>query len=378
MVITQTRTIERPLILPLSEVGIKNVDIVGGKSASLGELIQNLKSKGINVPGGFSTTSFAYSEFIAEIEIRIREILSGLDVNNVVHLKRKAEQVRNLILKTPFSAELQEAITETYLEMCTLYGENTDVAVRSSATAEDLPDASFAGQQDTYLNINGVQDVIKAVHKCFASLFTDRAISYRTIKGFDHFNIQIAVVIQKMVRSDLSCSGVGFSLDTETGFKDAVLITGAYGLGENVVQGSVNPDEYVVFKPKLKENFEPIIKKTCGSKLLRMVYNKPGSKEKVKNIQVPKHEQVKFILTDEEVLQLARWVCAIEDHYGCPMDIEWAKDGLTNQLFIVQARPETVKSQQSESKLISYKLLNSGKTLTEGTAVGERIGSGKF
>jgi pyruvate, water dikinase len=377
MVITQTRLANQPLILPLSEVGINNVDIVGGKSASLGELIQNLKSKGINVPGGFSTTSFAYSKFISEIEIRIREILSGLDVNNVVLLKRKAEQVRNLILKTPFSAELQEAITESYLEMCSLYGENTDVAVRSSATAEDLPDASFAGQQDTYLNINGVQDVIQSVHKCFASLFTDRAISYRTIKGFDHFNIQIAVVIQKMVRSDLSCSGVGFSLDTETGFKDAVLITGAYGLGENVVQGSVNPDEYVVFKPKLNENFESIIKKTCGSKLLRMVYNKPGSKEKVKNIYVPKHEQVMFILSDEEVLQLAKWVCSIEDHYGCPMDIEWAKDGLTNQLFIVQARPETVKSQQSKSKLISYKLLSTGKKLTEGTAVGERIGSGK-
>ncbi len=376
MVTTKTRVTDQPLILPLSTVGIKNVNIVGGKSASLGELIQNLTSKGINVPGGFSTTSWAYSQFISEIEIRIREILSGLDVNNVVLLKRKAEQVRNLILRTPFSAELQEAITESYLEMCTLYGDNTDVAVRSSATAEDLPDASFAGQQDTFLNINGVQDVINAVHKCFASLFTDRAISYRTIKGFDHFNIQIAVVIQKMVRSDLSCSGVGFSLDTETGFKDAVLLTGAYGLGENVVQGSVNPDEYVVFKPKLKEGYESIIKKTCGSKLLRMVYNKPGSKEKVKNIAVPKHEQVQFVLSDEEVLKLSRWVCAIEDHYGCPMDIEWAKDGLTNQLFIVQARPETVKSQSEASKLISYKLLAKGPILAEGTAVGERIGKG--
>ncbi|MGL4758740.1 MAG: phosphoenolpyruvate synthase [Patescibacteria group bacterium] len=375
MISTQIQSIE-PLILPLNEVGIGNVAIVGGKSASLGELIQNLSSRGIAVPGGFSTTAHAYKKFINEIEIRIRETLSGLDVNNVVVLKRKAEQVRNLILRTPFSAELQEAITESYLQMCSLYGENVDVAVRSSATAEDLPDASFAGQQDTFLNINGVEDVVKAVHKCFASLFTDRAISYRTIKGFDHFNIQIAVVIQKMVRSDLSCSGVAFSLDTESGFRDAVLITGSYGLGESVVQGSVNPDEYVVFKPKLKEGFEPIIKKTCGSKLVKMIYNKPGSKEKVKNVNVPKHEQVQFVLSDEEVLKLAKWVCVIEDHYKTPMDVEWAKDGVTGQLFIVQARPETVKSQTSATKLISYNLLTSGPLLCIGTAVGEKIGSG--
>ena len=368
---------KEPLILPLNKVGIKDVDIVGGKSASLGELIQNLTSHGINVPSGYSTTAHAYKKFIHEIEIRIREILSGLDVKNIPLLKRKAEQVRALILRTPFSAELQEAITEAYLEMCSTYGDNVSVAARSSATAEDLPDASFAGQQDTYLNVNSVQDVIKSVHRCFASLFTDRAISYRTREGYDHFNIQIAVVIQKMVRSDLSAAGVAFSIDTESGFRDAVIINGAYGLGENVVQGSVIPDEYVVFKPTLKNGYETIIKKNCGTKRIKMIYNKPGSKEKVLNVDVPKHEQVQYVLTDEEVIQLAKWVCLIEDHYKAPMDVEWAKDGISGQLYIVQARPETVKSQQSVTVLTTYSLLETSKQICTGIAVGEKIGKGK-
>lgn len=370
-----------PLVIGLNQVGIQNVDIVGGKCASLGEMIGALSSKGIKVPGGFSTTSAAYRSFIAQIEQKIREILSGLNVDDINQLQRKAKQVRDLILKTPFSGELQEAITDSYLEMCTQFGNGhtCDVAVRSSATAEDLPDASFAGQQDTYLNISGVEEVIKSVHKCFASLFTDRAISYRHIKGFDHFNIAIAVGVQKMVRSDKACSGVAFSIDTETGFKDAILITGAYGLGENIVQGSVNPDEYMVHKPLLKEGFTPIIKKTVGAKQMRMLYNNtPNAKERVRNVPVPVYEQKLFVLTDPEVIQLAKWVAIIEDHYGFPMDVEWAKDGKTQELYIVQARPETVCSQKTNAnKLVRFELQHSGKQLAVGRAIGERVASGK-
>ena len=354
---------ERSLILWFDEVGIADIPVVGGKNASLGEMIQQLTPKGINVPTGFATTAYAYRHFIqsAGLEPKLRGLFADLDVEDVKNLRERGKKARSLLIHTPFSVELREAIATAYHSLCERYNAETDVAVRSSATAEDLPDASFAGQQETYLNVVGVEGVLAACHKCFASLFTDRAISYRHTKGFDHFSIALAVGVQKMVRSDLATSGVMFSIDTETGFKDAALITAAYGLGENVVQGSVNPDEYYVFKPTLKAGFRPIIDKKLGSKELKMIYD-DGSKF-TKNVAVPASERGKFALSDQEILQLASWACLIEDHYSqvhgiyTPMDIEWAKDGITNQLFIVQARPETVQSQKTGNVLRSYRLL---------------------
>ncbi|MCC5621334.1 phosphoenolpyruvate synthase [Nostoc sp. CHAB 5715] len=354
---------ERSLILWFDEVGIADIPVVGGKNASLGEMIQQLTPKGINVPTGFATTAYAYRYFIqsAGLEAKLRKLFADLDVEDVKNLRERGKKARSLLIHTPFPVELREAIAKAYQSLCEQYNAETDVAVRSSATAEDLPDASFAGQQETYLNVVGAEGVLAACHKCFASIFTDRAISYRHTKGFDHFSIALAVGVQKMVRSDLATSGVMFSIDTETGFKDAALITAAYGLGENVVQGSVNPDEYYVFKPTLKAGFRPIIDKKLGSKELKMIYD-DGSKF-TKNVSVLPSERGKFALSDEEILQLGTWACLIEDHYSqihgisTPMDIEWAKDGITNQLFIVQARPETVQSQKTGNVLRSYRLL---------------------
>ncbi|MCP6759390.1 MAG: phosphoenolpyruvate synthase [Fischerella sp. CENA71] len=355
---------ERSLILWFNEVGIGDIPLVGGKNASLGEMIQQLTPKGVNVPMGFATTAYAYRYFIesAGLEAQLRELFTDLDVDNVNNLRERGKKARSLLIHTPFPPELRDAIARAYQTLCEQYYLDTDVAVRSSATAEDLPDASFAGQQETYLNVTTTAGVLAACHKCFASLFTDRAISYRHIKGFDHFNIALAVGVQKMVRSDLASAGVMFSIETETGFKDAALITAAYGLGENVVQGAVNPDEYYVFKPALKSGFRSIIDKKLGSKELKMVYD-DGSKL-TKNILVSNSDKNKFALTDDEILLLGNWACLIEDHYSqahgvyTPMDIEWAKDGITNELFIVQARPETVQSQKSQNVLRTYRLLN--------------------
>ncbi|MHC0063908.1 phosphoenolpyruvate synthase [Nostoc sp. UIC 10890] len=389
---------ERSLILWFDEVGIADIPVVGGKNASLGEMIQQLTPKGINVPTGFATTAYAYRYFIqsAGLEAKLRKLFANLDVEDVKNLRERGKKARSLLIHTPFPVELREAIATAYHSLCERYHAETDVAVRSSATAEDLPDASFAGQQETYLNVVGAEGVLAACHKCFASIFTDRAISYRHAKGFDHFSIALAVGVQKMVRSDLATSGVMFSIDTETGFKDAALITAAYGLGENVVQGSVNPDEYYVFKPTLKAGFRPIIDKKLGSKELKMIYD-DGSKF-TKNVSVSASERGKFALNDEEILQLANWACLIEDHYSqvhgtlTPMDIEWAKDGITNQLFIVQARPETVQSQKTGNVLRSYRLVlgNGEKSshsslhnsqspipLVTGSAIGEAISQGK-
>ncbi|MEI1377253.1 phosphoenolpyruvate synthase [Nostoc sp.] len=393
---------ERSLILWFDEVGIADIPVVGGKNASLGEMIQQLTPKGINVPTGFATTAYAYRHFIqsAGLEAKLRQLFADLDVEDVKNLRERGKKARSLLIHTPFPVELREAIAKAYQSLSERYNAETDVAVRSSATAEDLPDASFAGQQETYLNVVGAEGVLAACHKCFASLFTDRAISYRHTKGFDHFSIALAVGVQKMVRSDLATSGVMFSIDTETGFKDAALITAAYGLGENVVQGSVNPDEYYVFKPTLKAGFRPIIDKKLGSKELKMIYD-DGSKF-TKNVSVSSSERGKFALSDEEILQLANWACLIEDHYSqvhgifTPMDIEWAKDGITNQLFIVQARPETVQSQKTGNVLRSYRLVlgdrewgigNGEKSslpdsqspipLITGRAIGEAINQGK-
>jgi pyruvate,water dikinase len=359
-------TKEKSLILWFNEIGINDIQLVGGKNASLGEMIQQLTPKGVNVPMGFATTAYAYRYFIesAGLEAQLRELFADLDVENVNNLRERGKKARSLLIHTPFPPELRDAIAQAYQTLCEQYYLDTDVAVRSSATAEDLPDASFAGQQETYLNVTTTAGVLAACHKCFASLFTDRAISYRHIKGFDHFNIALAVGVQKMVRSDLASAGVMFTIETETGFKDAALITAAYGLGENVVQGAVNPDEYYVFKPTLKAGFRSIIDKKLGSKELKMVYD-DGSKF-TKNVLVTTSEKNKFALTDDEILQLGRWACLIEDHYSqvhgvyTPMDIEWAKDGITNELFVVQARPETVQSQKSQNVLRTYRLRMDG------------------
>lgn len=375
---------DQRLVLDFNQVGIADVPIVGGKNASLGEMIQHLSSQGVSVPNGFATTAQAYRYFIesAGLEEKLRVLFADLDVEDVNALRSVGKQARMLMLQTPFPQDLQAAIAERYAALCNEYGADTDVAVRSSATAEDLPDASFAGQQETYLNVHGLKGVLDACHRCFASIFTDRAISYRQIKGFDHFNVALSVGVQKMVRSDLAASGVMFSIDTETGFKDVAFVTAAYGLGENVVQGAVNPDEYFVFKPTLKKGFQPIVRKRLGTKEIKMIYDIGGSKL-TKNIPVPTSDRDLYAITDEEVLQLARWACIIEEHYTqvrgiyTPMDIEWAKDGITGDLFIVQARPETVQSQKSGNILKSYTLTEKGPVLTIGRAVGEMVGQGK-
>ena len=378
---------EQALILWFEEVGIADIPLVGGKNASLGEMIRQLKPKGVNVPNGFATTAYAFRHFIekAGLEIKLRELFADLDVEDMTNLRDRGREARALVLSTPFPDDLQMAIAISYQKLCdceTSCGKEADVAVRSSATAEDLPDASFAGQQETYLNVYGANEVVEACHRCFASLFTDRAISYRTINGFDHFDVALSVGVQKMVRSDLAASGVMFSIDTETGFKNAALITAAYGLGENVVQGAVNPDEYFVFKPTLKQGFRPILEKRLGTKEIKMVYDIGGGKM-TKNISVPISERVKFAIADDEILKLAEWACIIEDHYSevrgklSPMDIEWAKDGNSGELFIVQARPETVQSQKSGNILKNYKLHGSSDVLITGRAVGEMIGQGK-
>ncbi|GAB4343484.1 MAG: phosphoenolpyruvate synthase [Leptolyngbyaceae cyanobacterium] len=385
----ETRTAQHPreqaLVLEFEQVGMQDVPLVGGKNASLGEMIRQLSSQGVNVPNGFATTAYAYRHFIesAGLEAKLRELFAELDVDDVRSLQKVGRQARSLMLQTPFPPDLQDAIADAYHQLCKQYGgPETDVAVRSSATAEDLPDASFAGQQETYLNVCGLQGVLEACHRCFASIFTDRAISYRQTKGFDHFEIALSVGVQKMVRSDLAASGVMFSIDTESGFKDVVLVTAAYGLGENVVQGAINPDEYLVFKPTLKQGFRPIVRRRLGTKEIKMIYDEGGSKF-TKNISVSRSQREEFAITDEEVLQLARWACVIEDHYSqvrgvpSPMDIEWAKDGLTGDLFIVQARPETVHSQKAVNILRSYQLNERSQVLATGRSVGGSVGQGQ-
>jgi len=367
-------SMEEAFIKWFEELKIGDVPTVGGKNASLGEMIQNLSNKGVAVPSGFAITAYAYKYMIekAGIDKKIREILADLNTHDVRNIAERGEKIRNIIKKTPIPPELEEDIRKHYKEMENRYGKNVDVAVRSSATAEDLPDASFAGQQETYLNVRGEEELLVKVRDCFASLFTNRAISYRVDKGFDHFSVYLSVGVQKMVRSDLACSGVMFSIDTESGFEDAVYITGAYGLGENVVQGAVNPDQFYVFKPTLKKGFRSIVEKKVGSKEKRLVYGAKGTVQK----PVTKKDQQNFVINDDEILKLASWACIIEDHYKKPMDIEWAKDGKTGELFIVQARPETVHSQEDVAILKTYVLEEKGNLLAEGEAVGTKIGQG--
>jgi len=371
------------LIKWFAEIGIEDVPLVGGKNASLGELLRALTDQGVKVPNGFAITAEAYRYFLRETgaDREIQRILAGLDTRDLENLRTRARQVRHAILAAHLPEDLEHAITEAYEELRGGGVEAPDVAVRSSATAEDLPDASFAGQQETYLNVQGARALVETCRRCFASLFTDRAISYRADKGFDHEKIALSVGVQRMVRSDLAASGVMFTLDSESGFRDAVLINAAYGLGENVVQGSVNPDEYYVFKPTLQQGFAPILHKVCGTKEFKLIYDLGGGKM-VKNVPVPPADRARFAIDDEEILTLARWACLIEEHYsakrGCPtpMDIEWAKDGCTGELFIVQARPETVQSQRRADTLESYRLERRGPVLITGRSVGAKIAAG--
>ena len=365
-------------ILWFEEVTNKDVGLVGGKNASLGEMYQKLTKKKVNIPNGFALTAYAYRQFMKDSGLmdEIKEILSDLNTHNIRNLSERGEKVRQAIMSAKFPGYLGDEIAKAYEKMEKMYGKNVDTAVRSSATAEDLPDASFAGQQDTYLNIKGIHNVLYATHRCIASLFTNRAISYREDKGFDHFTIALSVGIQKMVRSDKAISGVMFSIDTESGFRDAVLINAAYGLGENIVQGKITPDEFYVFQPTLKKGFKPIIEKSLGSKALRLIYSAEG-KSPIKNIPVPIEDRKKFCITEEEVLNLAEWATIIEEHYKRPMDMEWAKDGVTGKLFIVQARPETAQSVRDVNVLEEYILKKKSRILCSGASVGYKIGKGK-
>ena len=377
------------LLLWLDELTIEDIPVAGGKNASLGEMIKNLSPLGINIPYGFVVTSNAYYKFLDYNNLRdkIRDILKGLDVKDVSDLARRGYAVRELIKGGEFPPELEEQIKEYYNELSKRYETHAvDVAVRSSATAEDLPDASFAGQQETYLNVVGAENVLTAIKNCFASLFTDRAISYRESFGFDHFNVGIAVGVQKMVRSDLGASGVMFTLDTESGFRDVVVINASYGLGELIVQGMVTPDEYMVFKPTFKQGYSAIIEKKLGKKDRKMVYG--SGEERTKIVNVPISEQKKFALEDDEILKLAEWAILIENHYSekkgkwTPMDIEWAKDGTNNQLYIVQARPETVHSRREDNIIKIYKITDpeeerAKRRKVKGIAVGDKIAVGR-
>jgi pyruvate,water dikinase len=372
-------------------VDLKDVDLgmlnsVGGKNASLGEMIKNLSSLGVSIPLGFAITVDGYWEFLRHnhLEKAMIDICGEIDMNNLISLRKGGTKIRQLIRDGKFPKDLQDEILDRYLNLSRTYGqEATDVAVRSSATAEDLPDNSFAGQQETYLNVRGAEGILDAVRNCIASLFTDRAISYREHFKFDHFKVGLSVCIQKMVRSDLGSSGVAFSLDTESGFKNAVIINGSYGLGEMVVQGAVSPDEFIVFKPTLELGYEPIIEKNLGKKDRKMIYgDDPGQLTKIVNVQ--KDYQQRFCLTDEQVLELSRSVSLIEKYYSnkkdlwCPMDVEWAVDGLTNRLFIVQARPETIHSQKDLTKLVEYTIESAPeKRILSGIAVGAKAGTGK-
>ncbi|MEJ2700041.1 MAG: PEP/pyruvate-binding domain-containing protein, partial [Desulfuromonadales bacterium] len=367
------------LILWFEDISKNDVSRVGGKNASLGEMVRSLSPKGVCIPGGFAVTAMAYRFFLekAGLDEKIRDILGELDTETMDNLATVGRRVRRAIRAADFPDELTNEIRQAYERLEEKYGRECDVAVRSSATAEDLPEASFAGQQETYLNIRGAEELLDACRRCFASLFTNRAISYRHDKGFGHFDVALSVGVQKMVRSDKGAAGVMFTLDTETGFPDVILINAAWGLGENVVSGAVNPDEYYVFKPTLKEDFRPILGKNLGNKEKKVVYTEEGAKSTTREVQVSREDRRRFCLDDDAILELARLGCVIEEHYGRPMDIEWARDGETGELFIVQARPETVQSTRKRNVLQTYRLRQEGEVLAEGKSVGSKIGAGR-
>jgi len=362
-------------IIKLDQLSLSDLEKVGGKNASLGEMITHLSALGVRVPGGFATTAKAFWDFLNESNLkqRIDQRLTDLNTDDINALQSAGKDIREWILKTPFQEKLQQAITSAYADMQDELGEGFTVAVRSSATAEDLPDASFAGQQETYLNVHGIDDVLAKTHEVFASLYNDRAISYRVHHGFKHDDVALSAGIQQMVRSDLAASGVMFTMDTESGFNDVVFITSSYGLGETVVQGAVNPDEFYVYKPAIEANKPAVLRRNLGSKALIMTYGEIG----VRTDDVPSEKSQRFSINDAEVQQLAKQAMQIEKHYNRPMDIEWAKDGLTNELYIVQARPETVKSREQQGQKIErYQLKAKSNVIVEGRSIGQKIGQG--
>lgn len=365
-------------VIPFENLRNTDVGSVGGKNASLGEMISQLTQKEIRVPTGFATTAFAFQEFLKHDDLgnQISQELDGLDINDVQQLAASGKKIRNWIMETPFPKELDSSIEEEYSNLTQRSSDGMTFAVRSSATAEDLPDASFAGQQESFLNIQGIENIKKAIKEVFASLYNDRAISYRVHKGFVHAEVSISAGVQQMVRSDIGCAGVMFSIDTESGFNDVVFITSSYGLGETVVQGAVNPDEFYVHKPLLKKNFPAIVKKTIGSKKIKMVFSNLNEAGKsTETVDVDNKESDRFSLSNDEVLELAKYAITIEEHYGCPMDIEWGKNGIDNKLYILQARPETVKSQK-KNVTETFKLNETSKAIVAGRAVTQKIGVG--
>ena len=364
-------------VLWYEQLGMQDVERVGGKNASLGEMISNLSGAGVSVPGGFATTAFAFNEFLESSGLngKIHDLLDSLDVDDIAALNKAGQQIRDWVVDAPFQPALEQAVRAAYDKLSA--GLEASFAVRSSATAEDMPDASFAGQQETFLNVRGIDAVMTAIKHVFASLFNDRAISYRVHQGYDHKGVALSAGVQRMVRSDLAASGVMFTLDTESGFNDVVFITGAQGLGEMVVQGAVNPDEFYVHKPTLKAGRPAVVRKALGSKRIKRTYSEAGGHgRQVKIGDTLDAERNRFCITDEEVMALAKQALIIEQHYGRPMDIEWAKDGQDGQLYIVQARPETVRSRQEANTLERFALKQSGKVLIAGRAIGHKIGSG--
>jgi pyruvate,water dikinase len=368
-----------------SQLGAGDVPLVGGKNASLGEMVRELGGQGVRVPNGFAVTASAYKATLDRCGAweRLHAVLDGLDPANVQDLARRAAAAREIVYGAPLPPELEEGILQAWRELCRQYGADLTVAVRSSATAEDLPTASFAGQHETYLNVAGEAPLLDSIRRCFASLFMDRAIVYRIENGFDHFKVYLSVGVMKMVRSDLACSGVIFTLDTETGFRDVVFVTGAYGLGENVVQGTVDPDEYYVFKPSVRAGRRTVLRRSLGSKELRMVYAAGGGRATTRNLPTGADERARFCLDDDAVLELAEAAMRIEEHYSAkaghpvPMDVEWARDGIDGKLYMVQARPETVASRHSGTRLEEYRLEGKGEVLASGRAVGSKVASGK-
>jgi pyruvate,water dikinase len=362
-------------VIPFERLGMRDVETVGGKNASLGEMIGSLANLGVRVPGGFATTAQAYREFLQQggLDERIRKELAALNVDDVSALAATGARIRGWIMSTPFPSELQQAVADELRRMSG--GKEISVAVRSSATAEDLPEASFAGQQETFLNVRGEANVLKAMHEVFASLFNDRAISYRVHQNFDHNAVALSAGVQHMVRSDLGASGVMFTLDTDSGFREVVFITASYGLGETVVQGAVNPDEFYVYKKGLRAGKYPILRRNLGGKAIKMVYAPAGSAERVQTVDVAQSERMRFCINDEDILTLSRQALAIEEHYKTPMDIEWGKDGSTGEIFILQARPETVQSRAGRT-ILRFSLKSRSKVLATGRSIGQRIGAG--
>jgi pyruvate,water dikinase len=360
------------------EFGIDDVPLVGGKNASLGEMYRKLDSEGIQVPNGFAATAEAYRYVLEEAGAweRLHQALDGLNPADVADLARRGRRAREIVYGAGIPADLASEIRAGYRRLQEEYGDEVSLAVRSSATAEDLPTASFAGQQETFLNVKGDESLLDACRRCYASMFTDRAIHYRVDQGYDHFKVALSIGVMKMVRSDLATAGVMFSLDTESGFRDVVLVSGSYGLGENVVQGSVDPDEFYVHKPTLGQGHRAVLRRTLGDKAVKMVFVEGETRRSTRNVPTPKSDRDRYCLTDDEVLELAGYACTIERHYGHPMDMEWAKDGVDGKLYLVQARPETVASQHKVTTLETYELAGSGEVLIEGRSVGERIAAG--